>query len=124
MKKIDLGQMITILANVGVITGIVFLGVQIRDEQEQAKVSNTTQAVTEIAAWMRSVSGDPEQADLFQKGAKSFSGLSESEQFRFDLLIRSLILQVGVVAAARERGFSVAGAEGDTRIIEGPSCGC
>lgn len=68
---------------------------------------------------MRSVSGDREQAVLFRKGTKSLSGLSESERFRFDPLMRSLILQVGVAGAARERGLSVAGAEGDTRVIEG-----
>ena len=30
MKKIDLGQTLTILANVGVIAGIVFLGYELR----------------------------------------------------------------------------------------------
>ncbi len=30
MKKLDLGQTITILANVGVIAGIVFLGYELR----------------------------------------------------------------------------------------------
>ncbi len=34
MKKIDLGQTITILANVGVIAGIVFLGVELRQNNE------------------------------------------------------------------------------------------
>ena len=35
MKKIDLGQTITILANVGVIAGIVFLAVEVRQVGEQ-----------------------------------------------------------------------------------------
>ena len=34
MKKIDLGQTITILANVGVIAGIVFLGFELRQNNE------------------------------------------------------------------------------------------
>ena len=34
MKKLDLGQTITILANVGVIAGIVFLGVELRQNNE------------------------------------------------------------------------------------------
>ena len=34
MKKIDLGQAITILANVGVIAGIVFLGIELRQNNE------------------------------------------------------------------------------------------
>ena len=34
MKKIDLGQTITILANVGVIAGIVFLAIELRQNNE------------------------------------------------------------------------------------------
>ncbi len=34
MKKLDLGQTITILANVGVIAGIVFLGMELRQNNE------------------------------------------------------------------------------------------
>jgi len=34
MKKIDLGQAITILANVGVIAGIAFLGIELRQNNE------------------------------------------------------------------------------------------
>ncbi len=34
MKKIDLGQTITILANVGVVAGIVFLAVELRQNNE------------------------------------------------------------------------------------------
>ena len=32
MKKIDLGQTITVLANLGVIASLVFLGLQVRQE--------------------------------------------------------------------------------------------
>lgn len=39
MKKIDLGQMLTILANVGVIAGIVFLGMEIRQANRIALVT-------------------------------------------------------------------------------------
>lgn len=35
MQKIDLGQTITILANIGVIAGIVFLAVELRQNNEQ-----------------------------------------------------------------------------------------
>ena len=34
MKKIDLGQAITILANVGVVAGIVFLGLELRQNNQ------------------------------------------------------------------------------------------
>ena len=34
MKKLDLGQTITILANLGVIAGIVFLGIELQQNNE------------------------------------------------------------------------------------------
>ena len=46
MKKIDLGQKITILANVGVIVGIVFLAVEMR-LNTQAIRSQTRDSITE-----------------------------------------------------------------------------
>jgi len=38
MKKIDLGQAITILANIGVIAGIVFLGIELRQNSAAAEL--------------------------------------------------------------------------------------
>jgi len=38
MKKIDLGQTITILANIGVIAGIVFLGYELRQNTGAIKL--------------------------------------------------------------------------------------
>ena len=40
MKKLDVGQMITILANLGVIAGIVFLAVEIRQNQASLDEQN------------------------------------------------------------------------------------
>ena len=37
MKKIDLGQILTILANIGVVAGIVILTIEIRDSNRQAR---------------------------------------------------------------------------------------
>ena len=52
MKKIDLGQTVSTLANVGVIAGIVFLAVELRQNNEllQAQTSyNLRESMTEVA---------------------------------------------------------------------------
>ena len=38
MKKLDLGQTVTILANVGIIAGIVFLGIEFHAPRELEKI--------------------------------------------------------------------------------------
>jgi hypothetical protein len=47
VKKIDLGQTIGILANIGVITGIVFLAVEIRQNKDQL-AAQTRNAIYEL----------------------------------------------------------------------------
>jgi len=46
MKRIDLGQTIQILANIGVIAGIVFLAIEVRQANNAVK-SSTLQAIAE-----------------------------------------------------------------------------
>jgi hypothetical protein len=43
MKKIDLGQTITILANIGVIASLVFLGMQVRQEAAASRAATFQQ---------------------------------------------------------------------------------
>jgi len=120
MKKIDLGQTIAILANVGVIAGIVFLAIEIRESREQAVIANAIQGTTEIYRWIQSLAEEPEIAELFQRGAENFDGLSELEQFRFDSLMRSGIGQIGLMDLARSsRMAPLAPGEPENRVIEG-----
>jgi len=42
MKKIDLGQMISIVANLGVIAGIAFLGIELRQNNELLEAESRT----------------------------------------------------------------------------------
>ena len=48
MKKIDLGQTITILANVGVITGIAFLGIEINQNTRSLEVGAYQDLIAQI----------------------------------------------------------------------------
>jgi len=50
MKKIDLGQAISILANVGVIAGIVFLGLELRQNNQLLAASARTNLITQRAS--------------------------------------------------------------------------
>ena len=81
MKKIDLGHTISILANVGVIAGIVFLAVELRQNNElmaadsRAALSDRLRHVAEV------VFTDAGLADILVK-ARNGDTLSESEETR------------------------------------------
>jgi hypothetical protein len=92
MKKIDLGQTIQILANLGVIAGIVFLGIEVQQNNAllgaQARTSRTQLRVDGL----QSVMSNPEllQARLKRREGQS---LTPAEQMLLDMdVIRQLVM--------------------------------
>jgi len=83
MKKIDLGQMIAVLANIGVIAGIVFLGIEINQNSNEL-AAQTRNSLYEMRAnleldFQRNIGGI---ADIYEK-IKAGEALTRSEQDRF-----------------------------------------
>ena len=81
MKKIDLGQTVGILANIGVIAGIIFLGVELQQnnrlmssEAEYNLLQNRTDS---------DIVGNPEIAAFWFK-VNSGAPLTELERYRVD----------------------------------------
>ncbi len=64
MKKIDLGQTISILANVGVIGGIVFLAFELRQNSEQLEIQAREQTVSRRFSTVDLVLANPYLIDL------------------------------------------------------------
>ena len=82
MKKIDLGQIITILANVGVIAGIVFLGFELRQNntllKSQARLNLDANRLTLQLSVIENTGGI---AELIVR-ARSGEELSRTDQYR------------------------------------------
>ncbi len=81
MKKIDLGQTVSILANVGVIAGIIFLGIELQQNNDLMeaearfnRLSVTTESYTIEAT-------EPELAAILVK-ERNGDALTEIEDFR------------------------------------------
>ena len=65
MKKIDFGQSIGILANIGVIAGIVFLGIEIRDSTRATQAASIQSASELDHEFLMRVGEDPDLAKLW-----------------------------------------------------------
>ena len=73
MKKLSLGQTITILANVGVIAGIVFLGVELRQNSEAAELQAAQSYVNLTQELDFRIVDDPSLIALFLTSPESRS---------------------------------------------------
>lgn len=121
MKKIDLGQTLGVLANLAVVSGIVFLAVQIREERDYAIVENTTTVGHGMADWMSSVAHDRDRSDVVFRGSQDFQNLAPLEQFEFDLLMRSWIMRIEMGRLAQNRNVSPQGSGpgGESTVLTG-----
>ena len=91
MKKIDIGQTITILANIGVITGIIFLGFELRqNNQILIAQASYTQFSVERERRDRHIANVGGITDIMQK-SKAGIPLNEDENFRRNLMWEDLV---------------------------------
>ncbi len=80
MKKIDLGQAITIFANIGVIAGIVFLAYELRQNTEAIRLDGAQFMASEQAAFNR-LWTDPGIARIWaQYSSDGYESLSPQEK--------------------------------------------
>jgi hypothetical protein len=106
MKKIDLGQMITILANLGVIAGIVFLAFEIRQNTAQLRAEAAYSIHQDAQRLNESIYRDEDFADLIIRAEKSFASLDPIEQRRAQAFFFSQLNLPDLIMGLREEGIS------------------
>ena len=82
MKKIDVGQTITILANVGVIAGILFLAVELQQNNRLLASQAEFNYVQYIQSMDLTVLENPELADLLASAGQTGEELSAAENLQ------------------------------------------
>lgn len=90
MKKIELGQAVSILANLGVIAGIVFLALELQQNNALLAAQARSELATRRVGFVELVTGNGELADIIVR-ANAGEPLSPAEQFRFRQLGRRLL---------------------------------
>lgn len=106
MKKIDVGQMITIIANVGVIAGIVFLGIEIRQNSSIARASAFQENVRSLVDFRQNIA---ESEDLARLWSHYLNGTSDELQgldvMRQNSLIGNLVEIYQTAFFSKNYGF-------------------
>jgi hypothetical protein len=91
MKNTNFVQVVSVLANIGVLAGIVFLAFELRQNNEQLAAQSRFNYYQQCIAQTRSLADDPQLIDLVLK-SRSGELLTESEQVRVSQLISTLFV--------------------------------
>jgi hypothetical protein len=115
MKKYDVGQAASLLANLGVIASIVFLGLELRTTNNQARISTTQEMHHSLTEYPLDLAGDPIALDTY---------LSMAIEARESGLVRILAkriedrgLEGRILRVAGEPGFRTWWATVDRRSL-------
>jgi len=81
LKKLDFGQTVGLLANLGVIAGIIFLGVELHQNNELMEAEARAARADRLRATPENVFSDQALADLLVKAGNQ-EALTESEELR------------------------------------------
>ena len=105
MKKIDLDQMITILANIGVIAGIIFLSIEISQSNRIATYETRNALIENTREIFRATWESPEVAEFMLKLTTRGQELTLHDQLRADNLAQMVINHAADVVVVIESGF-------------------
>jgi len=106
MRKIDFAQIITILANAGVIIGLVFLTLEIRQNTAQMRTQGAYSIYQSVEMLNQAVYLDEEFADLLHRGEKSFNDLDSVEQSRLATFFFSEVHLAQYILSLEDEGLS------------------
>jgi hypothetical protein len=90
MRKVDLGQVVGTVANVAVVAGIIFLGIEIR-QTGMAVQDNSHLSSIEFSRDVRQQLFDPGFAAVYEQALANYDGLSPLEKRQFAVFVHSHI---------------------------------
>jgi hypothetical protein len=91
MKKIDTGQAIAIVANLGVVAGLVFLAVELQQANRIAIASTEIEVRNNFSSVNETFYVNREVAELMEKTTDPNATLSDAEVFRIGSIVRRLM---------------------------------
>ena len=103
MKRIDLGQTISILANIGVIAGIVFLAVELQQNNELLAAQARSDLTDRAARYLEILMTSPDLTEILTREAEG-EPLTTAEEFRVNQAARRILWSIEAQFVEVEHG--------------------
>lgn len=82
-----IGAIAEVLALIGVIASLVYVGIQLRESTKQSRIDIYNWSQGKFSEWTLSVATDDESSRIFHEGIRDLSRLKPIDQTRFRLLM-------------------------------------
>ncbi len=99
-----LGNLGDFIGGIAVIATLAYLAFQMRQNTETVR-ANSVRELTESILSATAALIEAENADVYLRGAQSYSSLTVEERFRFGLLVGMFVARLDTVLEYRQRGM-------------------
>ena len=106
MKKVNLAEAVTIIANIGVIAGLVFLTFEIKQNTAQMRAEAAYAIHQDVQRLNESIYSDAAFSELLVKADTQYESLGTAEKSRVNAYYFSQINLADFVMGLEEEGFS------------------
>ena len=114
------GVMAEIVGAIAVVVTLIYLAIQVRDSNQQARIATTQVVVDQAARWKELIAADRDLAEVYSKGLTDFVQLSAPERTQFDFFIRArLQIATGALLARDAKLLNPNPGDLEERVIEG-----
>jgi hypothetical protein len=88
----NLADVADLVAALGVIGSLVFVGLQIRRNARETRLSNFQAVAIEATNWAKDVAASEELTRLYERGLHAYDDLAAAERGRFNLLMMGILI--------------------------------
>jgi len=120
MKRTDLGSLVTVAANIGVIVGIIFLGVEIRGNTMATQAANIQFAAEMDQSSLISIGSNSEVSRIWSAYLSAPETLTDAERIQGNYIFAALVRRLENVLLQYELGtLSEEGWQSRQALFEG-----
>ena len=117
MKKIDVGHAIAVLANIGVLAGIVFLAIELRQNTVAVR-SEASQGIQGQIADVYSLMATDRIADIYRRGAVDPDQIDPTERVIFNAFVSKMLVSYeNLFALVAEGSYDESRARGYWQLL-------
>lgn len=106
MKLSNINEWLGLIANIGVLTGIVFLAIELQQNSNIAQADSYREIVQDIAQWRSELNADPVLFELFRSYANGdFDDMDDKDQLRVVFVENNILGSYESAFYSREYGI-------------------
>ena len=112
MKISNINESLSLVANIGVLVGIIFLAVELRQNSNIAQADSYRQIIADIGEWRNNINNNPRLLSLFiaYRDDHNFQEMNTAEQTQVAFMINNLFGSYESAYYSREYGL-ISGSE-------------